>query len=368
MRIVIGVNHFHPLVGGCEIVTQKIAEHLSANHEVIVFTRRVRERTRDKYPYRIVEYTQGDMRAFNSLLSLKPDIVFVYSDVFDLFRQITSRRNTFRLIVALCGANWIYANRSNGRLFNRSLNHIDTLICHSKCDRDYRLCSGSGISKKTTIIPNGVDVSEFDRNNLTRTDLAKDIANKRWVLNVSNFFPGKGQNHLVDILSRLPQENNLAYIQVSNDIEFDIGEKLEVLWRREVSRKLKSKMPVKLMKNISREQVVGFFKRSNVFAFTSEKEVAPLVLLECMAAKLPWISCDVGNATDLKGGKFICAIKNMRHYSVFDERVKGLFAKTLPKVWSSPFIGEEGRKQIEEEMNWEVILPQYSMVIEKCLS
>ena len=109
---------------------------------------------------------------------------------------------------------------------------------------------------------------------------------------------------------------------------------------------------------------IEFSENSNVFLFPTEKEVAPIVLLESMAASLPWISADVGNARGLEGGKVVSAQKDSRYHSVFDERVKSLFAKGISGLLAQPTVGDDGRRQVET-MTWDKILPRYISLIEK---
>jgi glycosyltransferase involved in cell wall biosynthesis len=366
MKIVVAVNHYHPSVGGAELVAKTITEHLAKEHEVFVITRRLAQKRDPRdYDYPVLEYRAPDIVGFEAQLKkINPDIVLIYSDVFDFFRQVTCRRQPYKLVLALCGANWLYSHRNHVNLLYRQANNIQALICHSKRERDYRLCNCDRLIEKTVIIPNGVWREEFDQNHLTRQDLAPDIVQKRWILNVSNFFPGKGQQHLVKVMESLPEPDQLAYIQVSSDIDFAIGKQLEGVWRSSIPKIKEKGIAVKLMKNIDREQVIGFFKQSNVFAFTSEKEVAPVVLLESMAASLPWIASNVGNAEDLQGGICFSSMKDSRYHSVFDRRAHHQLVQGIQELWNSPSYGEQGRKQIDDELCWEKILPQYSAVIE----
>lgn len=366
LKVIIAVNHFHPSIGGAELVTKAIADYISKYHEVSVFTRKLIGKTRNRrdFPYRICEYRTGDLVGFEKkICEIKPDIILIYSDVFDFFRTLAIKRQPYQIILALCGANWLYSHRNYINMLYRNIKNIKAVICHSTRERDYKLCSTEFIQDKTVIIPNGIWLDEFDKNTKTRHDLAPDIADKRWLVNVSNFFPGKGQEHLIDIFAQLPEMDQTAYIQISSDIDFNVGQMLEGRWKL-VTRKLKNKgMKVKLMKNLPREDVIGFLKQSNVFTFSSEKEVAPLVLLESMAASLPWVATNVGNAEDLKGGSCIRAIKDSRYHSVFDKRVELQFREAVLKMWNAP-AGAEGRQQIESELTWDKILPQYLSLIE----
>lgn len=371
MKIVICVNHYAPLLGGCEIVTQHISEYLSQYHEVFVITRRVPGISRNNSgPVKVLEYIPNNSVGFEKQIkSINPNVVLVYSDVFDFFRYFIYNQNpTWKLILAPCGANFLYNNRT---MVNRVCSGpvIQRIICHSKSDRDYKIFNSNITPEKMIIIPNGIDIDEFDENKLSREEIVHSaniderFINLRWVLNVSNFFPGKGHNHMPHILSMIPDPHKFVYIQVCSQMSFPIGEQIENDWYKKM--KLTTVNTV-LLKNISRQITVGLFKNSNVFVFPSEKEVAPLVLLECMAACLPWVSMDVGNAIELSGGKCIPSAKNSNYQSIFSERVCGAFSNFIQNIWESPSIANDGRMQVEKDLNWKNILPRYKDVVESC--
>lgn len=362
MKIIYCVNHFWPSIGGGETVSQHIVDHLSKSHDVCVITRRLTGRGKYKIP--IHEYTPGKQDVLNFIKEKKPDIVFIYSDVFDFFRQILTEPNKqFKLIISLCGANWLYEHKNAANLLYRNLSDINYLIVHSKLDRDFKLCNNPELIKKTIVIPNGVDLAEFDSNKMSRNMLHSNIEHKIWILNISNFFPGKGQEHIIPILNKLPNQTKLEYIQICSDISFSIGQQLESKWKKICATLLNKEISYRLIKNPTRESIIAYFKNSNVFCFTSEKEVAPLVLLEAMAAKLPWISTDVGNAKELSGGKCIESIKRSNGHSYFDSRVYNLFASGIKELLITPCIAENGRLSVEKYFAWDKILPKYSEMI-----
>ncbi|KKL58883.1 hypothetical protein LCGC14_2220910, partial [marine sediment metagenome] len=242
LKVVVCVNHFHPSIGGAEIVAKTIADYLAKYHEVSVFTRKLIDKERDSrdFSYPVYGYRTGDIVGFEAKIrDIKPDVVFVYSDVFDFFRTLSTKRQPYQIILALCGANWLYSHRNYLNMLYRNMKNIKAVVCHSKRERDYKICSTEFIKDKTVIIPNGIYLDEFDKNTKTRQELAPEIADKRWLVNVSNFFPGKGQEHLVDIFSQLPEIEQTVYIQISSDIDFDIGQMLEGRWKL-ATRRLKS--------------------------------------------------------------------------------------------------------------------------------
>ena len=57
------------------------------------------------------------------------------------------------------------------------------------------------------------------------------MTGKKWILNVSNFFPGKGQENIPKILNQVKSLEDVLYIQVCSDIEFNVGKTLESSWK-----------------------------------------------------------------------------------------------------------------------------------------
>jgi len=362
VKIAICTNHFDPLVGGSEYVTNVLAQFLSQEHEVCVLTRPALGRERSKYlPIRIVEYqTRYAADFMKKMTMIAPDVIFIYSDLFDFFKELVLYENPFKskIIVALCGANLLHLQPSLSMTFFRRLDRISAIVCHSKWGRDYKLCSHKEANPKTYVVPNGVHLSDFS--NLIKKNHLAEIYNlpmdMQWSVNVSNFYPGKGQEHCFRIAKHFPQ---LTHIQIAHSIPYSIGDVLETSWQKKSKGSNSS-----LLKNIPRQHVLSFLRASNLMMFTSEKEEAPLVLLEAMACELPWVSADVGNTRGLKGGICVNAPKDAKHNSVFSETVISSFVDAVKEVLVKPTLGREGREQIEKQFQWNHILPQYKFIIE----
>lgn len=363
MNYLLCVNHFLPSMGGSEAVCLAIANFLSAKHDVFVLTRKNPRRTSTQLgKLKILEYSSPDPTVIlNAVASVHPDVIFVYSDMFDYLRYILPSPKA-KLIIAPCGSNWVLKNPANHNFFMKHKNNISSLVCHSTVDRDYRYCM-QYFPEKTYVIPNGVDLNEFDSNTLTRTDLAPDIADRKWIFNVSNFFPGKGQEFLLKILPQVKTQK-LAYLQAYSTPDFELGRILETKWLQSI-KQFPDDIIVKPLKDLPREKLIGFYKQSDVFTFTTQKEVAPLVVLESMAASLPWVSTDVGNVSQLKGGSCILAGKDKNGFSIFDNRVCSEFAAAIDTSISSPQNGVLGRKEVEYKYNWHMILQEYSNLFEE---
>lgn len=365
MKIALCVNFYSPAIGGCESVVKRIAKHYtSEGHEVRIFTRTISLRkTKIIDGIEIESYFPGNATFFLSRIrKFAPNIVFIYSDVFDFFHECLTELDN--IILAFCGGNKVIGSAISANMLKKNLNKVKALICHTKLEKDFIFAQKIS-AEKTHLIPIGVDLEEFDNNELTRNDLFKHNKEDLWVLNVANFFPGKGQNHLLKILEkvRLSVKRRITYIQVCSSNDFAICKQLETAWKHRSEGLSKINFETVLAKDKSREFVIGLFKNSNVFAFTSEKESFGLVLLESMTARLPWISTNVGVCQELAGGYCINAVKDSYNNTIFDNRTINIFAEKIGHFLLNSSVGEEGRKNIEENYQWKNILPRYSQLL-----
>ena len=359
MKLAICVNHFPPYVGGSEAVCKRLSDFMCDRAEVRVFTRR--HPSRGSFPYEVVGYLPSQADTFwTPLRQFKPDVVLVYGDFFDFLPLLLSR-GSYKVILATVGVTRL--SRQPVLLSAvKSSPQLRALICHSDLIDDVRLCRESGLAHKTLVIPNGVDCHEMYVLP-TKQELFPDLADRKWILSVSNFFPGKNQEELLNIALLLPRPREWAVIQVCNYIEFPIGVTLELKWRAKAVQAQKTGLSTRLAKNYKRESVVSLFVASDVLAMTSQKEVTPLVILESMAAALPWVSTDIGETGALAGGFVVPAPKDAQGNSVFTHEVRSAFAQKIEEASADRSIGAAGRVQVSGHYDWKNILPEYSSVI-----
>lgn len=77
-------------------------------------------------------------------------------------------------------------------------------------------------------------------------------------------------------------------------------ERLEARYRRQARRR--AVPPVSFQTGLSASQIMGLYKRADLFLAASRTECQPLVVLDAMAAALPFVSTDVGCLRSLPGG------------------------------------------------------------------
>ena len=297
----------------------------------------------------------------------KYDKLFVYGDVFKLWEKIIENEESISsdIFLAPVGFNNTL-NRS--RLKKTFLDNKDKfkIILHSDSYQDFQFSDRYGLDY--SVIPNGVDLDEFSNNNKSFRD-SYNISEDNIILCVSNFFPGKGQYHLArvgDQLRNLRGEEDFVFVFIATDTGFSFEKKEEDKLKSEMQKR---KINYKILKNIPREDTVSAFLDADAFAFPSQQEVAPLVILESMAAGLPWLCMPVGNTKDLYGGKLIPFTKQNRDGSLsYGDSSYDFFAKHIDSIIDNKYgiadqLSEEGQCSVENYYNWRVLSGRYEEVI-----
>lgn len=364
-RLVVCVNHAAPFhVGGSEKVVQQVTESMVSDYgiECIVLAKWA-DREIEKNGVRIIPIIGSDKYFLNQLTSLQPDHTFVYSDSFLMWPSIV--RNPISIpgkkSIALVGMNHM---RSHGDTFQNFKNNYEhfRVITHSNDYIDYKTCESMGIP--VTVINNAIDLNEFNKKNFCFKDTFNIPKNKKLILCVSNFFPGKGQDHLHyilnDVYAKMP---DIHACFISTNVNFAPANAVRKRHDMMLNKALYSSSS---LKNISREQTIQAFFEADVFAFPSQTEVSPLVILECMAAGLPYVSLNVGNVPSLAGG-IICQSDLKRAGQLqYSTSVYKAFSDAIISILSNDNIknklSQEGKELMLKKHDWSNIKEQYKNV------
>ncbi len=359
MHVVIAANHSHPHIGGTEKVIQQIGRCIVENgHKCTILSRSVGNQRLEHQGVRIAQCSPTFALFFKQIQSMKADYLFIYSDSFKYWPDILDASFTMpcRVGIALVGMNNMGKNLNKVKRLVDNQDHFD-VITHSNNYKDYVLCSERGLTP--IVIPNGVDLDEFEYPIDFRSKYK--IKTPRLIVCVSNYFPGKGQEYLAKVIERLAgRRYDFTLAMVFSGVNFPYASRLERDNKRAME---KLKCPVRFLKDIPREDVIGAFCSADVFAFPSQKEVAPIVVMEAMAARTPWIAMPVGNVPQLSGG-FMIPYPAMGEYGCsYDETSYATFVDHLDRLLNDEDernqLGEAGRKQIEEEYDWEKLGQKY---------
>ena len=362
-KLVMAANHSFPHVGGTEVVIQNIAESFVNDFdcECTIISRVLIEKKISQNGVEIVK-CGIDANAFrDQLVSISPDHVFIYSDCFRYWPDIlnSNKFTDSKYSIALVGMNnMLSGNKSLFYKFKRKYNQYN-VITHSDNYQDYMYCQDADIP--VHVIPNGVSIKEFD---VDSSDFRKKhkIDTEKIVLCVSNFFPGKGQEYLLPILDKLYQQRqDFTAVFICSTVNFYVANNIRNKFRQMLKR---AKFPSKVISDVARKEVLEAYKEADVFVFPSQKEVAPIVILEAMASGTPWVAMPVGNIGQLKGGKQVpYRSKDAEGFATYNAESNDYFVKYLYDILSDDHLrqqrGDEGRKEIEEKYLWEKIVPIY---------
>ncbi len=198
------------------------------------------------------------------------------------------------------------------------------------------------------IISNGVLLDEFQKK---ETDLRQKwkIANRFWVLNVSNHVQTKGHRTLRNLAKSWPE---IVVTNIGNPVLVErlglgkMGLKSLCYYECLADNILIDNY---LTKQTDRQTLIDAYCQADVFVMPSEVEAAPVVILEAMAVGLPWVGFDVGNVKELSGGIVVQNEAQMREAIVALQQ-----SPTLRQQ-----LGAEGQAQVIERYDWKQVAEQY---------
>lgn len=363
MNLAIAVNHSAPFhVGGSEKVVQQISESMlnSYNINCTIFTKYVKN---DNYNYNginIVKCSNNNEDFIKQLNNSKIDHLLVYSDCFSYWPAILKNveKFSFKNSICLVGMNHMLGDSNTRKMFEDKHEYFN-IITHSDLYQDYSYCKNKNIP--VHVIPNGIDFNEFSDKKFSFKE-KYGIKTQKMILCVSNFFPGKGQEYLISILNKVYSKyKDFTIVFICSTVSFYVANNLMHRFNSMLSKNAKFKYV--FLKDIPREDTIQSFLESDFFVFPSQQEVAPLVLLECMATNTPWISLDVGNASSLAGGVVIKSFKKINNQYVYDDYVFESFEKNILDFLTNDeklkYLASAGYDFCLKNYNWENIKEKY---------
>jgi glycosyltransferase involved in cell wall biosynthesis len=373
MKICVLANHAWPHVGGCEKVIHELAKRWVSRHGHEVVVDAESNRHQEDRTWEGVLYSGSADALLNGPdVYLKYalsyfDVVLVYSDRYAGWKRIVCRAEEIsaeKYLVPL----GMYATEASESLrdeFSEKRQHF-RVITHNESYDDTRLCDRLGIPY--TVIPNGASPEEFVPTK-TREELRKiyGIDTEFMLLYVGNFFPGKGQEHLLQIAGQLRRtRKDVTTVFVANSSTIPMIRHLTSAFRQAV--KLRD-TPVRLLEDLPRQDVVNAFCSADLFVLPSQKEVAPVCLVESMAAGLPWVSLDVGNVRELQGGWVYHGVRpNEKGMMQYTPDVHAGMARFIDELLGMPsergMMGRQGRNAVGLTFNWDAIADRYEKLFQ----
>ncbi len=210
------------------------------------------------------------------------------------------------------------------------------------------------IFKKTEIIPNGVDLEEYNPKEYTQIKKYRKefgIDNKKVILTVGKHVKQKGIEYLIKSLPFVKEKVNLI-IPSKGPL---------TSYLKNIAKKIEKKTGSKIFfpGKVSKEELKKLYALCNVFVLPSLNEGLPLVLLEAMAFGKPIITTNVGGIPEIINFKrgILVEPKNA-------EQIKEAINKILTKERYGEKLGKNARNYVKRNLDWAIIVKKYNTIYE----
>lgn len=306
------VESYAPLVTGMAEVARRLSEYMVAQgHRVTVFTAQAALRNADNIrgvairSYAVtgnrVNGMQGETERYVSdVIRGEFDVIVLFSAqqwatdaLLPYLNAITARK-----IFVPTGFSGLMlpAYAQYFTMMPAWLRQMDCNIFHSRVYRDARFAEAHGITNGV-IIPNGASEEEFDNPPEINLRAVMGIReNERIILHVGAYTGMKGHAEAVEIFCRARVPNSVLLMCGSRNLQIRRQlhryPRLWPMWARLLTHRI-------IMTEADRPTTLAAFHQSELFLFPSHMECSPVVLFECMAAGLPFLASDAGNAQEI---------------------------------------------------------------------
>jgi len=375
MKILMQQWAYFPWIGGAEIFTQHLAEHMiSRGHQVDIVTGLLSKPSieYDNWQQKIdvingvnvyrvkvpdVKYAgiiAGTLRLYAKSLKLdqQNDYDIIHSHIFPAMVCGALSKKGKKLLITLQGGDIGEYKESNLLIRLMEMPFITWALkkadlVHSVSSHIANVAQKIG-AKKIMIVPNGVDTHIFhpqDRNQMRRK-LGYRI-DEKIVVSSSRLTPKNGLDYLIRAVGKVPR---LKLIIIGD------GEQKKSL--QTLISRLNLADRVFLLGYLEHSKLPGYLNMADIFCRPSINEGFGISFIESMACKIPTIGTNVGGITDI-----ITDGKN--GLLVLPEDTEAL-TKTLKRVLQDKnlrrTIAEEGLKTVKEKFTWEIVLREMEKV------
>jgi len=353
VKILITTEQYYPIKSGVSSVVTAIAEELYRNgHEVYVATGFENRNNLTNNGVNIIEFKvyggfgnfyRGEVDKYKDFIlnfdcdilinecvqTWTTDLILKYLPLMKAQKFLHS--HGFSLLSYRTKNPWAYIKSKFYyyflHKFLKSYDHI--FLLHNKTVETQYL-NKYGVDT-FSYLPNGVN-SEF------LVDDSKVQSKDKYLINISNYYPMKNQEFLLEAFYK--SKTNYKLILIGSSTLKNYLEKLKEL-KVEFDLKYGAKN-VEFLLNISRDETIKYLECATLFLHSSELEVFPMVIVESMAKKVPYVSTDVGNVSTLPGGYIVQSIDDMA------SKIDALLSNTVEYEKKSM----EGFSIVKNELNW----------------
>ncbi len=212
-----------------------------------------------------------------------------YSYTGALTSSLVARLTKGRAYYWNCGMPWLYGKQISLRFV---LHMVNTLVTGTETMRQLYAEEYSISPMKITVVPNWIDISAW-KNDGTKREVREKLNlpyDKKIVLFVHHLSERKGVDKIVEIAETVSDPTALFVIIGDGPLSQNIRNDIEKHGLTE---------RILMLGGISHRDIASYFFAADVFIMPSEEEGFPHVLLEAMAAGVPFVAFSVGGVRDI---------------------------------------------------------------------
>jgi len=401
MKILHSVRKYHSSNGGMYEVVKQISENLAKNgHEITIATAPLPKKLPDTDNIKIAEFDiSGSLiTGFKGELEKYQD--FLINSDFDIITSFAAQQTMSDAMIPVLdkikakkifvptgfSAFYIPEYKEYFQKMGIWMKQFDMNVFLSNDYRDINLARKNQV-KNISIIPNGASKKEFLAETIIDIREKLCIPNDNFlILHVGSHTAQKGHKEAIEIFKKAKLVDT-TFLVVGNEGRC-LGDCQKQEKKLNQSKSFKKNNKKIIIIHLNREETVAAYKAASLFLFPSNIECSPVVLFECMAAKLPFLTTEAGNAKEIikwsDGGLLLPTEHNILLGNYLITRTKKIIkkiigridndyhfckaeingsVKLLEKIYHNKEelkrLGENGYKAWDEKFNWEKISQDY---------
>jgi glycosyltransferase involved in cell wall biosynthesis len=370
MKIIHTVCNYYPSVGGNEQIIQQLSERLvKRGHEVTVLTSLNPERNFEEMNGVSVKQfniqgtkaigIRGEIQEYQDfLLNSKFDVLLNYGcNVWttDLTLDLLQKIDAVKILcpvghTPLKSPLWRCIYWKYYRDLPKYMKNYDKIVYTSDnygIKHDY-IDKNFGDKHKINnycIIPNAVSEEEFTiDSSYFRSKYAIDTP--FILLNVGYHQHVKGHDFIIRAFEKLNRDDTTLVI-IGNEIKTILP--IHSCYKKCLKKSEQSHNKIKLLTNVPRKDTVAAFLEADIYLLGSKYECSPVTILEAIASKTPFISTNVGNVSEIKGGVIINNPDEMAYQT----------GQLLNDEDKRSLLGKMGYKSFYENYRWDEIVKRF---------
>jgi glycosyltransferase involved in cell wall biosynthesis len=350
MKILHVLKTYHPSSGGMHEVVKQISENLAKRgHEITIATTKLPELPKNNFSnIKIIEFDisgnyisglNGEIKKYqNFLINSDFDIITFFAAqqiTVDAALDILNKIKAKKIFVPTgFSAFYIPEYKEYFQKMGNWMKKFDTNVFLSNDYRDINLARENNI-KNTRLIPNGASKQEFGKKIDINIRKKLEISDKNFfILHVGSHTKQKGHKEAIKIFQKAKIINaNFLIIGNKGGCSHYCQKQSKKLNQ---SKKFKKQNKKIIIKHLNRQQTVAAYKEADIFLFPSNIECSPVVLFECMATGLPFLTTEAGNAREIikwsNGGILLPTKKNIPLDNFLVSKIKKIIKKIIKRV------------------------------------